>query len=74
MDIKEALKNHQHTHYGFDTDIRNVLINFSTKDLIDYYINEIKSEGILRYYLEENIIADEKNKHIDELLLVLAPS
>ncbi|MBQ9199408.1 MAG: hypothetical protein IJ141_04450 [Lachnospiraceae bacterium] len=62
MSIKEELKSRVHTYHGVGADVIMVLDKFSTQDLVDYYINDLKLEGHLRTFLEDRIIGDEINK------------
>lgn len=59
-DVEIALKNRQNTYHGAYCDIGVVLDNYSTQELIDYFM--IENESILRNYIEEQIISDEINK------------
>lgn len=60
--VEKDIRNRKETHYGIYADIGTALDAFSTKDLIDYYMNRLKCEGSLRYYLEQQIIAFEINR------------
>ena len=60
--IDKAIKSRKITHYGIYSDIGTALEQFTTEELADYYINTLKSESDLRYYLEQQIIAGEINK------------
>ncbi len=60
--IDSAIKNRETTHYGIYSDIGTALEPFSTKELVDYYIEVLKCEDVLRDYLEQQIIANEINK------------
>lgn len=60
--IEKALKDRESTYYGIYSDVGNVLDNFTTEELVDYYKNIIGNEGDLRYYLEQQIIANEISK------------
>lgn len=60
--VEKAIKNLKKTYYGIYSDVGTVLDNFTTKELADYYINILGCESSLRYYLEQQIIADEINK------------
>lgn len=60
--IAKAIKNRKVTHYGIYSDIGTALDKFTTAELADYYINTLKNESDLRYYLEQQIIAEEINK------------
>lgn len=60
--IARAIKNRKETHYGIYSDIGTALDKFTTAELADYYINILKCESDLRYYLEQQIIGGEINK------------
>lgn len=46
-EIGAAIKNRTKTHYGIYSDIGEVLNQFSTEELTDYYINTLGQEGAL---------------------------
>lgn len=60
--LEEAIKSRKHTHYGIYNDVGEALDRYSTLELVEYYIKNLKSETALRYYLEQQIIAGEINK------------
>lgn len=60
--IDKAIKSRKITHYGIYSDIGTALDQFTTEELADYYINTLKGESDLRYYIEQQIIAGEINK------------
>lgn len=60
--VEKAIQNRKITHYGIYSDIGTALDGFTTQELADYYINILKNESDLRYYLEQQIIANEINK------------
>ena len=62
MSIREELNNRIKTYHGIYSDVGIVLDKFSTQELVDYYINELKLEGNLRYFLEQEITANEISK------------
>lgn len=60
--IEDALKSRKSTYHGIYSDIGQVLENFTTSELVDYYITMLGCENCLRYYLEQQIIASEIEK------------
>lgn len=60
--IEKAIRTRKVTHYGAYSDIGTALDQFTTEELAHYYINTLKSETDLRYYLEQQIIAGEIEK------------
>lgn len=60
--IENAIKNRKTTYNGIYSDVGTVLDNFTTEQLVDYYINVLGCESPLRYYLEQQIIASEIEK------------
>lgn len=60
--VDRAIKNRKTTHNSIYSDIGVALDKFSTVELVDYYINVLSCEGTLRYYLEQQIIANEISK------------
>ena len=48
MSISEELNNRIKTYHGIYSDVGIVLDKFSTQELADYYINELKLEGNFR--------------------------
>ena len=60
-EIEKAIKNRKTTHNSIYSDIGLVLDKFSTEELANYYINVLGCENSLRYYLEQQIIANEIN-------------
>lgn len=63
--IKTALENREHTHYGMYADVGTVLDDFSTRELVEYFIDDVKyGDHLLRNFLEDSIIKDEINKSV----------
>lgn len=60
--VEKAIKNRKTTYNGIYSDVGTVLDNFTTEQLVDYYINVLGCESPLRYYLEQQIIASEIEK------------
>ena len=60
--VEKAIKNRPTTYNGIYSDIGHALDKFSTAELADYYINVLGCESSLRYYLEQQITANEINK------------
>ena len=58
--IEDCLAKRVNTHYGIYSDIGSVLDQFTTQELVDYYLKRYESR--LRFYIESEIIADEINK------------
>lgn len=61
-EVEKAIKNRKTTYSGIYSDVGTVLDNFTTEQLVDYYINVLGCESPLRYYLEQQIIAGEISK------------
>lgn len=61
-EVEKAIKNRPTTHNSIYSDIGLALDKFSTAELADYFINVLGCESSLRYYLEQQIIANEINK------------
>ena len=61
-EVEKAIKNRKTTYNGIYSDVGTVLDNFTTEQLVDYYINVLGCESPLRYYLEQQIIASEIEK------------
>ena len=61
-EVAKAIKNRKTTYSGIYSDVGTVLDNFTTEQLVDYYINVLGCESPLRYYLEQQIIASEIEK------------
>lgn len=61
-EVEKAIKNRKTTYNGIYSDVGTVLDNFTTEQLVDYYINVLGCENPLRYYLEQQIIASEISK------------
>lgn len=59
--IEKALNTRIKTHYGIYSDVGIVLDKFTTEELAEYYLEKF-GDGGLRYFLEEQIIANEINK------------
>ena len=56
--IDKAIKERDRTHYGIYSDIGNVLDNFSTSELVNYFMKRF-GDGVIRNFIEEQIIAAE---------------
>lgn len=56
--IDKAIKERDRTHYGIYSDIGNVLDNFSTSELVNYFMKRF-GDGLIRNFIEEQIIAAE---------------
>lgn len=61
-EVEKAIKNRKTTYNGIYSDVGTVLDNFTTEQLVDYYINVLGCESPLRYYLDQQIIASEIEK------------
>ncbi|MEE1247710.1 MAG: hypothetical protein UHU19_00505 [Lachnospiraceae bacterium] len=61
-EVEKAIQNRKETYNGIYSDIGTALDRFSTAELADYYINVLGCESSLRYYLEQQITANEINK------------
>lgn len=61
-EVEKAIRNRKETYNGIYSDIGTALDKFSTEELVDYFINILGCESSLRYYLEQQIIANEINK------------
>ena len=61
-EVEKAIRNRKETYNGIYSDIGMALDKFSTEELVDYFINILGCESSLRYYLEQQIIANEINK------------
>lgn len=61
-EVEKAIRNRKETHNGIYSDMGTALDKFSTEELVDYFINILGCESSLRYYLEQQIIANEINK------------
>ena len=61
-EVENAITNRKTTYNGIYSDVGTVLDNFTTEQLVDYYINVLGCESPLRYYLEQQIIASEIEK------------
>ena len=59
--IDEAINNRKMTHNSIYSDIGVALDKFSTEELVKYYLEKF-GDGGLRYFLEQQIIANEINK------------
>lgn len=59
--IDEAIANRQNTYHGIYSDIGVVLDKFTTEELAIYYLEKF-GDGGLRYFLEQQIIANEVNQ------------
>ena len=60
--VEKAIQNRKETYNSIYSDIGTALDRFSTAELADYYINVLGCESSLRYYLEQQITANEINK------------
>lgn len=60
-EIEKAIKNRKATHNSIYSDIGIALDRFSTEELAKYYLEKF-GDGGLRYFLEQQIIANEINK------------
>lgn len=61
-EVEKAIRNRKETYNSIYSDIGTALDKFSTEELVDYFINILGCESSLRYYLEQQIIANEINK------------
>lgn len=61
-EVEKAIKNRKVTHNSIYSDIGVVLDKFDTLEIAKYYIEIMGNESDLRYYLEQQIIANEINK------------
>lgn len=59
--IDKAIANRQNTYHGIYSDIGFVLDKFTTEELATYYLEKF-GDGGLRYFLEQQIIANEVNQ------------
>ena len=60
-EVEKAIQNRKSTHNSIYSDIGIVLDKFSTEELAKYYLEKL-GDGGLRYFLEQQIIANEINK------------
>lgn len=60
-EVEKAIKNRTTTHNSIYSDIGLALDKFSTEELAKYYLEKF-GDGGLRYFLEQQIIANEINK------------
>ena len=60
-EVEKAIKNRKKTYHGIFSDVGIVLDKFSTEELAKYYLDKF-SDGGLRYFLEQQIIAAEINE------------
>ena len=58
-ELKAAIENRTETHYGIYHDVGQVLNDFTTLELVEYFTDVLNSEGTLRYFLEQQITAAE---------------
>lgn len=59
--IRVQIANRENTHYGLYHDVGTVLDNYSTFELYVFF-TKVFGEGAVRYYFENQIIANEINK------------
>lgn len=59
--IRVQIANRENTHYGLYHDVGTVLDNYSTFELYVFF-TKVFGEGAIRYYFENQIIANEINK------------
>lgn len=59
--VEKALKERKTTYNGIYSDVGVALDKFSTEELAKYYLEKF-GDGGLRYFLEQQIIANEINK------------
>ena len=62
MKIKEALEKRENTYHGIYSDVGSILDKFKTEEMVEYFIKELNGESCLRYYLEQQITANEIEK------------
>lgn len=60
-EIAKAIKNRKKSHYNIYSEVGVVLDKFTTVELVEYYLEEF-GDGGLRYFLEQQLIANEINK------------
>ena len=60
-EVEKAIKNRKTTYNGIYSDIGIVLDNFTTEELAKFYLDKF-GDGGLRYWLEQQIIANEITK------------
>ena len=60
-EVEKAIQNRKETHNSIYSDIGIALDKFSTEELAKYYLEKF-GDGGLRYFLEQQIIANEINK------------
>lgn len=60
-EVEKAIRNRKETYNGIYSDIGTALDKFSTEELAKYYLEKF-GDGGLRYFLEQQIIANEINK------------
>lgn len=61
INIEEALAKRQTTHYGIYHDVGEVLKDFSTNEIVEFFVS-LGLENCLRYYMEQQITAREIEK------------
>lgn len=61
-EVEKTIKNRKETYHGIYSDIGTVLDKFSTEELVKYYCEVLGCDSALRYYLEQQIIANEISK------------
>lgn len=61
-EIEKAIRGRKQTYHGIYSDIGIALDKFDTLEIAKYYIEIMGNESDLRYYLEQQIIANEINK------------
>lgn len=59
-EVEKAIMNRKETYNGIYSDIGTALDRFSTEELAKFYIEKF-GDGGLRYFLENQIIANEIN-------------
>ena len=60
-EVEKAIKNRKETYNGIYSDIGVAIEKFSTKELVNYYLEKF-GDGGLRYWLEQQIVASEISK------------
>lgn len=60
-EIEKAIQDREETHRGIYSDVGTVLDRFSTEELTKYYLERF-GDGMLRDFLEQQIIAAEISK------------
>jgi PP-loop superfamily ATP-utilizing enzyme len=61
-EVEKAIINRKTTHHGIYSDVGCALDGFSTQELVNYFVDILGYENLLRDYIEHEIIASEISK------------